>query len=205
MHSMRFRLGIQVTIICAFCAALIGSAQLAVAGDEWIWENPLPQGNTLWGVWGAAGDEVYAVGAMGTVLRYNGADWLTTANLDEDIFYDVWGAAPNDIYAVTGAGEFYHFNGATWSLQYDYSGYTWDLWGRAANDIYAVGDSGLILHYNGSAWSPMSSGVTVSLNSAWGRDDPALRRQRLVVDEQRCRQPSVWCMGQRSGKCLCCR
>ena len=126
-------------IVCVLTVVLSGIVQPAAAGDEWTWENPLPQGNTLWGVWGAARDEVYAVGGMGSVLRYNGTDWLVTANLVDDILQDVWGAAPDDIYAVTSDAEFYHFDGATWSLQYDHDGYTADLWGRSANEIYAVG------------------------------------------------------------------
>ena len=56
---------------------------------------------------------------------------------------------------------------------------------------------GTILHYDGSSWSAMSSGTTDASLGVWGssgsnvfavgwrRDDPALRRQQLVGDEQR--------------------
>jgi hypothetical protein len=37
------------------------------SADNWCWENPLPQGNVLAGVWGT-GANVWAVGAGGTIL-----------------------------------------------------------------------------------------------------------------------------------------
>jgi hypothetical protein len=38
----------------------------------WEWQNPLPQGNPLYDVWGSAGTGVFAVGDGGTVLHYAG-------------------------------------------------------------------------------------------------------------------------------------
>ncbi|MBI1387150.1 MAG: hypothetical protein GC154_01710 [bacterium] len=38
--------------------------------DHWQWQNPLPQGNTLWGVWGSSGNDVFAVGQEGAILHY---------------------------------------------------------------------------------------------------------------------------------------
>ena len=37
--------------------------------DGWVWENPLPQGNTLHDVWVMPKGEVVAVGDAGTILR----------------------------------------------------------------------------------------------------------------------------------------
>jgi hypothetical protein len=41
----------------------------------WEWQNPLPQGNTLRGVWGSSASNVFAVGDHGTILRYNSTSW----------------------------------------------------------------------------------------------------------------------------------
>jgi hypothetical protein len=37
--------------------------------DCWCWENPLPQGNSLFGVWGSSASDVFAVGRNGTILH----------------------------------------------------------------------------------------------------------------------------------------
>jgi hypothetical protein len=42
---------------------------------NWEWINPLPQGNTLFGVWGSSSTDVYAVGMAGTILHYDGTSW----------------------------------------------------------------------------------------------------------------------------------
>jgi len=39
--------------------------------DNWCWENPQPQGNGLYGVWGADPNNVWAVGLFGTILKTN--------------------------------------------------------------------------------------------------------------------------------------
>lgn len=49
-----------------------GSASARIcSSDGWCWENPLPQGNTLSGVWGTSASSVWAVGQAGTILKWN--------------------------------------------------------------------------------------------------------------------------------------
>ena len=37
--------------------------------DPWCWQNPLPQGNHLYGVWGSDANNVWAVGLGGTIVK----------------------------------------------------------------------------------------------------------------------------------------
>lgn len=37
-------------------------------GDRWSWRNPLPQGNSLYGVWGTDPSNIWAVGSDGTIV-----------------------------------------------------------------------------------------------------------------------------------------
>src|SRR5688500_6642726 len=48
-----------------------------VAQPEWVWQNPLPQGNTLLAVSFVDAETGTAVGSHGTILRTNdgGATW----------------------------------------------------------------------------------------------------------------------------------
>lgn len=43
---------------------------------EWLWVNPLPQGNKLNAVWCSDGNYVWAVGWRGTILRKKAENWL---------------------------------------------------------------------------------------------------------------------------------
>src|SRR5437867_4478647 len=43
--------------------------------DHWCWEQPLPQGNALFGVFAVSDDDVWAVGGAGTILHYKGSHW----------------------------------------------------------------------------------------------------------------------------------
>jgi len=51
------------------------SADPIVSSSGWGWQNPLPQGNGLLGVWGSSSSNVFAVGDGGTILHYNGSAW----------------------------------------------------------------------------------------------------------------------------------
>lgn len=128
-----------------------------------------PTTETLYGIWGAASDDLWAVGGdalaavpTAVILHFDGSAWT-----------DQTPALP--------------FGGALFKI-----------WGSAANDIYACGQGGTILHYDGSAWSAEESGTTASLftvhggaglvyavggppavvltrsGGAWVEDDPAL-------------------------------
>ena len=52
-----------------------GIAARVCSSGNWCWHNPLPQGNTLRAVWGAASNDVWAAGDAGTLLHFDGANW----------------------------------------------------------------------------------------------------------------------------------
>ncbi|MDP2313889.1 MAG: hypothetical protein Q8P41_13360 [Pseudomonadota bacterium] len=98
---------------------------------------------TVFGVWGAADDDVWAVGGdigassdASQVWHWDGAAW-TRADLPADA------AAALAIYKV---------------------------WGRSATDVWAVGTGGTGLHWDGTAWSPVVTGTTRNLFTVHGTD-----------------------------------
>lgn len=111
------RLGLAIASLLA--AWLIGSAENACAG-EWVWRNPLPQGNPLEDVAFANSQEGWAVGAGGTILRTRdgGAHWAS-----QDSGTSSWLSSVDfvDSYKgwVTGAGCVLHTvdGGGHWTLQ----------------------------------------------------------------------------------------
>ena len=133
------------------------------------------------GVWGSNASNVFAVGASGTILHYNGNAWSKMTSGITGLFppslNGIWGSNASNVFAVGASGTILHYNGNAWSKMT--SGITGlfppslnSVWGVSSSNIFAVGASGTILHYNGNAWSKMTSGITglfpPSLNSIWG-------------------------------------
>jgi hypothetical protein len=136
-------------------------------------------------VWGTSPSNVYAVGAFGTIVHFDGQSW-SPIDLAHDAFHiglatrhlwGVWGSSANDIYIVGDSGMVLHCesppggcaqNGPAWSVvavQTKQSLH--DVWGAAPRDVYFVGDGGTILHYDGR-WHADTSGTTMSLRGIWG-------------------------------------
>ena len=77
--------------------------------EDWVWQNPLPQGNNLSGVWGSSGSDVFAVGVGGTILHYNGGVWTTMTSGVTNSLFGVWGSSGSDVFAVGTGGTILHF------------------------------------------------------------------------------------------------
>ncbi len=73
--SLVSRLALLALSLCLFLGtSIVASAQGISTGDgTWVWQNPLPQGNDLVGVWGAGANEIWGVGRAGTILKWNGS------------------------------------------------------------------------------------------------------------------------------------
>ena len=139
-----------------------------------IENNPYLQGNPLYAIWGSSSSDVFAVGAEGTILHYNGKAWSNMTLNAACSLWSVWGSSSSDVFAV---GNVYnsplsvilHYNGNTWStITTGTTSQLNSVWGSSSSDIFAVGTEGTILHYNGKAWSTMTSGIKKELNGVWG-------------------------------------
>ena len=62
---------------------LLASANRSSAQSNWVWQNPLPQGNPLYGVSMLDAHTVIAVGEAGTVAKSTdaGATWTVHSNV----------------------------------------------------------------------------------------------------------------------------
>jgi len=135
----------------------------------------------LYGIWGAAEDDIYAVGgnpdypASPFVLHFNGADWQPIAVPGEEVLLTVWGFSASDIYAGGGAytrGLLLHYDGNEWT-QDPYTDFWYrihEIWGSAPDDLYAAGAQ-YIFHYNGTSWTYLTGFPEYinSYGSLWGR------------------------------------
>ena len=138
-------------------------------GDGWCWENPLPHGDTLLGVWTAprgsvaGANDTFAVGALGIIQRRHAGGWVLDDSGVSVTLNSVWGSAGNDVWAVGDSGTIVHFDGARWSPVT--SGTTSDLkavWVASAADAWIVGPGDTLLHFNGDAWVAVAPPVAGS-------------------------------------------
>lgn len=138
----------------------------------------------LWGVWGAAPDDLWAVGGSGfpeatpTVLHYDGTAWSTQtlptlirANVHG--LFKVWGSSADNVYVVGQRGVVLHWDGAAWTEEL--VGATDDLvavWGTAPDRVLAVGgrSNGIVARWDGSSWRSEPLAPLPGLNGVWTRD-----------------------------------
>jgi hypothetical protein len=138
-----------------------------------------PAGTTFFGIWGASGDDVWAVGGSFTtggprrvIMRSVGGSWHAVdspADIGDDVtYFKVWGASASDVWIVgdrgvvlrdTGAGPVR--DAAPGAERYV------TVHGCGANDVYAVGGggSGTVVRFDGAAWAPVVLGDVPLLNA----------------------------------------
>lgn len=121
---------------------------------------------TLFGVWGASNQDVWAVGGdtamnTGVLWHFDGTSW-SNVSLPGDlgsrvILYKVWGDSARNVWACGSNGTTLHFDGTTWAevaIPESARGPLFTVAGHGS-DLYAVGGnaSGIILENHGNGWT----------------------------------------------------
>jgi hypothetical protein len=149
-----------------------GGAILRRQGSFW---TPMdsPTKNDLFGVFGVAAEDVYAVGAKGTILHWDGAAWVVvepSADLPENPQYNaVWGQEGH-LYVVGNGGLVLHKADDVWKKED--SAVTYDLlsvYGASLLDVYVGARGGTVLRRIGGAWSATQvAGGSIGLHALAG-------------------------------------
>ncbi len=140
-----------------------------------------------WGVWGAAPDDVWAVGGDGfnrdpIACHWDGADWtrleLPEPSIESHALYKVWGTATDNVWAVGDEGLIMHYTGEAEGWVEVPSGTDFDLislWGTGPQEILAVGGraSGMLCRFDGAQWVPEEAPALFGLNGIWMDPDGA--------------------------------
>jgi hypothetical protein len=141
--------------------------------DNWHWLNPLPTGNSLYGITYAASHFV-AVGNCGSALSStNGVNWTTSLSV-----------TTNNLNAITyGDGQFVAIgnngvvqtspDGTNWTARSSGTSATLDAIAYGSGIFVAVGAEGTIItSTNAVNWTPVASGVTSRLEGvSWGNGE----------------------------------
>jgi hypothetical protein len=94
----------------------------------------------LMAVWGSSASAVWAGGAAGTIVFYNGATWQVRslpAGVSTDGLSTIHGTAANNVFAVVGSLIIVHYDGAAWSQLANLTNHGC----RYITGIFASGDS----------------------------------------------------------------
>jgi hypothetical protein len=132
---------------------------------------------TLYGVWSAAPDDVWAVGGSpgagssapnDVVLHFDGTAWTAGEGPQAlgRAFFKVWGTAPDNLYVVGEYGTVWHRRGTQWALESSpplATGTLLTVNGCSASDVYAVGNED-VLRSDGTTWTRVDVSLTNSVN-----------------------------------------
>jgi len=124
-----------------------GATVLRIDGGA-IERTPTPPffGNTVYGVWGATPDDVWAVGGFagrdGFAWRWDGAEWSAV-----DLPADLPRTATGEIPAL------------------------FKVWGRGPDDVWMVGGQGTVLRWDGASLTRVDAGTTEQLFTVAGSDE----------------------------------
>ncbi|MBI5217175.1 MAG: T9SS type A sorting domain-containing protein [Ignavibacteriae bacterium] len=140
----------------------------------WEWQNPLPQGNSLYDCFIRNQNEVIVVGSSGTIMKSTdgGSSWdikHTIFNRDSDL-RDLQFLSGDKGLAVGEQGTILLTTnfGETWTLQESHTTKTINSVSfYDSNVVIAVGYDGVVLHSDngGLTWNPVSNSISSDL---WG-------------------------------------
>ncbi len=138
--------------------AIDGPSLPTAFGQQWLKMESQTQ-KWLFGVWGTAPNDVFAVGEAGTILHYDGAiGWQVQQAPTVDGLMGIWGTGPKDVFAVGDNGTILHFDGLSWkSMSSGTSAQLLGVWGTGPKEVFAAGQdlasgNGVVLSYDGT-WS----------------------------------------------------
>jgi hypothetical protein len=123
-----------------------------------------PGGGALYGLWGTSATNIYAVGAGGRILHFDGTAWSSMTSPTRAKLSRVTGSSANDLWAA-GDTVLLHFDGSAWKSATSaidggtvFAGYQSPvnfqtaLWAASAGEVYYGTWFGRILRGGGPNW-----------------------------------------------------
>lgn len=100
MKKLQILVSMAVVVVLLLLMGAYSDCEAKVRDFSGSWINPYPQANTLRGVWGASGSDVFAVGEVGTIIHYDGSVWTSMDSGTTENLKAVWGSSGSDVFAV---------------------------------------------------------------------------------------------------------
>jgi photosystem II stability/assembly factor-like uncharacterized protein len=148
----------------------------------------------LLSVWGNGPTDVFAVGAAGTIVHYDGQQWASQESNTSATLRDVWAVSQDNVFALGDGGTILQYANGAWApMESGVSSALHSVWGSSLQNVYAVGAQGTVLKFDGLTWAKVDAGVTKDLFGVWV-EPGALNRVIAVGDGSTIRSygPNGW-------------
>jgi hypothetical protein len=132
--------------------------------NGWCWENPLPQGNTLRGVW-ATDAEQWAVGDVGTLLHFNGQYWKLAPSPTRSNLNAIAGIGAADLWAAGDDGVILHYDGVTWSIAHVDPGHRFKAIAESATGEVVAGGTNHVIDFKNGTWNDITNTLALDVNA----------------------------------------
>lgn len=122
----------------------------------------------LYDMHGSKPDDIWAVGAQGAIVHWDGQSWHAFDPISSRALHAVWAVSPEDVWAAGEQAAILHFDGVQWRAhETGRTAVINDLWGAAKNDVWAAGWDGLS-HWDGESWTLAPGNTVTNMTSLWG-------------------------------------
>ena len=139
-------------------------------GNTWEAQVDFPEGFTVYGLWGDAPNNYWAVTNAGTAFHWTGSSWGQPQTIVAGaVFTQIWGSSATNIWALAG-NRVAHWDGSgSWSVMnrsdFSTSGGASGITGRKSGQMFAsgsdpIGAQAAVLIWDGSAYSTSYHGGT---------------------------------------------
>jgi hypothetical protein len=148
-----------------------GSILYRTAGTWTAEPSGVMSGGRIFGVWGEAGQKVFAVGENSIIRDRNlpSGGWSIRLPPEWLDMYAVGGSSAVDVWVVGIGGAILRGPAATYLRVASSTGSNLrGVWGVSYTAAWAVGDGGTIVRWDGTTWAPDDSGTTAGLQGIWG-------------------------------------
>ncbi len=117
---------------------------------------------SIYSIWGTSSTNIFAAGAQGEILQYDGAAWREVYRFVGGLgISSVW--VDSDGYVIaSSSGNFVYYDGEEWTVENAVTDRgVIDIWGSSKEDVFAVApdyDTSKIYHYDGVGWQMVHAG-----------------------------------------------
>jgi hypothetical protein len=162
-----------VSVLLAACCVLAGCDSRPET--EWVRADGKTT-HALEALHGTGPDDVWAVGALGTIIHWDGTSWSVMDTGTSVDLHAVWAVGPKEAWAVGEQGLVLRWDGTRWSrvnvgtdkrLTSVWASGPADVWLAVSGSLFNAGP----LHFDGTAWSQrvFPGSVTDAPGRVWGR------------------------------------
>lgn len=159
--------------------AALAAMPAACSVDQWCWRDPTPAGNDIAHIYATGIDNIWLIGAAGTLMQWDGAAWHRHAPAQQaglgasQYAFSITGNASNDMWLIMGAA-IHHWDGKAWTIEdtlvangiqnFD------TIWEAPNGDVWVTMNNGQVdrrLHGAGK-FERIDTGCNCFLGNIWG-------------------------------------